>query len=80
MSHEPSRTGRSSLVGKSAAKCPICKRPHPPGDEGERYRPFCSRRCADIDLQRWLSGSYAIPACDDDESDDEVWSGGRNKP
>ncbi len=37
--------------------CPIC------GKETEaRYRPFCSRRCADIDLGHWLNGSYAIPA------------------
>jgi len=27
----------------------------------DKYRPFCSRRCADIDLGRWLSGSYVIP-------------------
>lgn len=38
------------------AKCPICaKAPDP------RYRPFCSRRCADVDLQRWLTGGYAVP-------------------
>lgn len=41
----------------SAARCPICGKP-PVAD----YRPFCSRRCADIDLQRWLTGSYAVPA------------------
>jgi endogenous inhibitor of DNA gyrase (YacG/DUF329 family) len=37
--------------------CPICgKAPE------EKYRPFCSRRCADVDLGRWLTGSYAIAA------------------
>ncbi len=37
--------------------CPIC------GEEGvEAFRPFCSKRCADIDLGRWMRGSYAIPA------------------
>ena len=36
--------------------CPICKKPADPA-----YRPFCSRRCADVDLGRWLKGSYAIP-------------------
>jgi uncharacterized protein len=36
--------------------CPICGRP-----SQERYRPFCSRRCADVDLARWLRGTYAIP-------------------
>ena len=45
----------------SASKCPICGRPV----EAE-FRPFCSRRCADLDLQRWLSGRYAIPASDDE--------------
>ena len=39
--------------------CPICDRETDP-----KYRPFCSRRCADIDLAKWLTGSYAIPAED----------------
>jgi len=44
--------------------CPIC------GKEAEtKYRPFCSRRCADIDLGRWLTGSYAIPAGPDEEEE-----------
>jgi endogenous inhibitor of DNA gyrase (YacG/DUF329 family) len=43
-------------------KCPICAKPADPA-----YRPFCSRRCADVDLQRWFSGGYAIPAVEDDE-------------
>ena len=37
-------------------KCPICRRPWAPP-----YRPFCSRRCADVDLARWLRGTYVIP-------------------
>ena len=37
--------------------CPICRKP-----SEAAYRPFCSKRCADIDLHRWLSGSYAVPA------------------
>jgi endogenous inhibitor of DNA gyrase (YacG/DUF329 family) len=41
--------------------CPICKKP-----AEARYRPFCSRRCADVDLQRWFSGGYAIPAAEDE--------------
>ena len=40
-----------------SAKCPICGKPADP-----THRPFCSKRCADVDLQRWLSGRYAIPA------------------
>lgn len=51
-------------------RCPICKQPLAHGEEAQRYRPFCSRRCADIDLGRWLTGSYAIPG-KPDESEDE---------
>lgn len=36
--------------------CPICSKP-----AQKPYSPFCSRRCADVDLSRWLKGSYAIP-------------------
>ena len=43
-------------------KCPICGR----ATEAD-YTPFCSRRCADVDLQRWLSGRYAVPVDDDDD-------------
>ena len=45
--------------------CPICKRP------AEPLRPFCSRRCADVDLGRWLTGAYAVPA-GEDEPDEEI--------
>ena len=38
------------------AKCPMCQ--NPPAD---RFRPFCSKRCADLDLGQWLKGGYAIP-------------------
>jgi hypothetical protein len=37
-------------------KCPICGRPTSPD-----YRPFCTKRCADLDLGRWLKGAYAVP-------------------
>ena len=37
----------------------------------EHYRPFCSRRCADVDLSRWLRGAYAIPDPADDDEDGE---------
>ena len=33
-------------------------------------KPFCSKRCADVDLHRWLSGSYAIPVTEDEEEDE----------
>lgn len=45
--------------------CPICRRP-----AVADFRPFCSKRCADIDLNRWLTGVYAVPATDTDEEDE----------
>jgi uncharacterized protein len=39
--------------------CPICKKP-----SLQKFHPFCSNRCAQIDLSRWLGGKYAIPAED----------------
>jgi endogenous inhibitor of DNA gyrase (YacG/DUF329 family) len=44
--------------------CPICKRP-----SVDEFRPFCSRRCADIDLAKWVTGAYAIPS---EEPEDEA--------
>jgi uncharacterized protein len=43
----------NALAGRP---CPICERP-----AQLRYKPFCSKRCADVDLNRWLTGKYAIP-------------------
>ena len=39
-----------------AAKCPLCGKP-----VDERIAPFCSKRCADVDLNHWFKGGYAIP-------------------
>lgn len=47
--------------------CPICGKP-----VVVTYRPFCSRRCADIDLGRWLTESYRVPAEDVEEGDEVV--------
>ena len=62
-----------SAAHKSAAqsrkpKCAIC------GADGElEFRPFCSRRCADVDLSRWLRGAYAIPGqLEGDEDGDDT--------
>jgi endogenous inhibitor of DNA gyrase (YacG/DUF329 family) len=55
----------------TAAKCPICGKP-----ASADHRPFCSARCADVDLHRWLSGGYVLPSSNDadeavpDEGDD----------
>ncbi|OWU84099.1 DNA gyrase inhibitor [Oceanicola sp. 22II-s10i] len=42
--------------------CPICNKPTDPAT-----RPFCSKRCADLDLARWLNGSYAVPSTDPED-------------
>ena len=47
--------------------CPICN-----ANSDVKYRPFCSRRCADVDLGKWLSGTYAIPSGEIDPADDPV--------
>ena len=47
----------------TAAKCPICGKPEVP-----EHRPFCSARCADVDLHRWLTGRYAVPGAPEDDT------------
>ena len=44
--------------------CPICGQPSEP-----RHRPFCSKRCSEIDLGRWLNETYVIPTGPDEEED-----------
>jgi len=61
--------------GVKTRSCPICGRPVPAG----RLNAFCSKRCADVDLHRWLSGSYALPA-DEAEEDETVSGDGRPAP
>jgi endogenous inhibitor of DNA gyrase (YacG/DUF329 family) len=46
--------------------CPICGQ-----TSVQNFHPFCSARCADVDLNRWLNGSYAIPARDEETDEDE---------
>jgi hypothetical protein len=48
-----------------AKACALCGKP-----QDARFKPFCSKRCADVDLGRWLKGSYAIPAGPADEGED----------
>ena len=48
----------------SAKPCPNCGKA-----AVEEFRPFCSKRCADVDLHRWLTGSYAIPVKEDEDED-----------
>jgi uncharacterized protein len=59
-------SGNASSRAVAAKPCPICGKA-----ATEQSRPFCSDRCRDVDLNRWLSGSYVVPARadEDDEGD-----------
>ena len=59
------RSGPPLRAVRIAAKCPICAKP-----ADEKYQPFCTKRCADIDLGRWLKGSYVIPGEPVDEAEE----------
>lgn len=50
-------------------RCPICKKP-----AVVDHRPFCSKRCAQIDLGRWFGEVYRAPAEEDDAAESEIWS------
>lgn len=56
-------------VRVTAAACPICGAPPQP-----RYRPFCSRRCADVDLHRWLGEVYTVPTEEPPDPDDPAFA------
>ena len=49
----------SQPVPAPERKCPVCGKPR-----DKKYEPFCSRRCADVDLGRWLKGTYVIPGAE----------------
>ncbi len=51
--------------GAAAKPCPICGKPAEP-----KYAPFCSARCADVDLNRWFNGAYSVPVSDEPDEGD----------
>jgi endogenous inhibitor of DNA gyrase (YacG/DUF329 family) len=59
---------RSGAAASTSAgpSCPVCGKPRT-----EEYRPFCSKRCADVDLGRWFKGTYVIPGEPDADEDGE---------
>jgi uncharacterized protein len=61
---KPSSTKPFSTKPSSTKPCPICGKP-----ATEASHPFCSERCRDVDLNRWLSNSYVIPAARDGDGD-----------
>jgi len=60
---DPPKDMDSKTTGK---RCPECGKP-----ANEALLPFCSKRCRDVDLNRWLSGSYVIPGKPDAEENEE---------
>ncbi len=64
MPAEPKR-GNGSRA-RPAKPCPICGKPAVAAST-----PFCSERCRDVDLNKWLSGSYAIPGRDNEDEDQD---------
>ena len=57
MSDSASNADKKSADIVMLGRCPMCKK-----RATLEYRPFCSKRCADLDLAKWIGGSYAIPA------------------
>jgi endogenous inhibitor of DNA gyrase (YacG/DUF329 family) len=47
-----------------AKTCPICGKP-----TKAKLKPFCSPRCADVDLNRWLAGAYVVPGTESEDAD-----------
>ena len=67
----PSKPSKKTDPGQNPPKgsekpCPICGKP-----ATEASRPFCSERCRDVDLNRWLSNSYAIPGRKETDEDED---------
>ena len=58
------RPGDDAAGKRAAKKCPICGKP-----AVEASQPFRSERCRDVDLNRWLSGSYVVPGREDEDED-----------
>ena len=54
------------MTDAAAAKpCPICGKP-----ADARLKPFCSARCADVDLNRWFTGAYTVPSAEDEDAEE----------
>ena len=53
------------VLNSKKTSCPLCKKA-----AVKAYHPFCSKRCSDLDLGKWLGGHYAIPASEEDDLND----------
>lgn len=70
MAQRQDQRAPASVAAASPRKaCAICGKPRDP-----HYDPFCSKRCADVDLHRWLSGAYVVPGgpTSEPKSEDEA--------
>jgi endogenous inhibitor of DNA gyrase (YacG/DUF329 family) len=64
MTKDTAKGADKDVRAPRARRCPICGKP-----AVAQFRAFCSQRCADVDLNRWLSGVYAVPGKEDEEED-----------
>ena len=64
---EPKDATPGKVVPLKARRCPICRQ-----RTVAEFMPFCSKACADRDLDRWLSGTYRIPSEDQQGDDDDL--------
>jgi endogenous inhibitor of DNA gyrase (YacG/DUF329 family) len=61
------KNGAKGLSAAGGRRCPICGKP-----AVAQFRAFCSRRCADVDLNRWLSGVYVVPGKEEEAEDESA--------
>jgi endogenous inhibitor of DNA gyrase (YacG/DUF329 family) len=61
---------RSEAQPAPQPACAICGKP-----QVREFKPFCSRRCADVDLHRWMTGVYSVPAVEDDDLSSDAGPG-----
>ena len=66
MSGQPGKSGSNIAALRKTQPCPECGRPSTRDDY-----PFCSDRCRNLDLSRWLTGRYTIPVADDESKAEE---------
>jgi len=61
-------SGGAKVIPLKGGKCPLCGKAR-----AHEYRPFCSKRCADLDLGKWFNEDYRIPAEEEGELDDDAF-------
>ena len=70
---EPARPASNVAPLRKTVPCPECGRP-----SHREHDPFCSNRCRDLDLSRWLTGAYAIPVSQDEDNPDDMLQNGNH--